>query len=273
MPRDEDDEEETSKRIVISTHTISLQEQLINKDLPLLNSVIPREFTSVLVKGRGNYISLRRLELARKRAASMFNDVEYSQLEQLRSWIKDTADGSLSSLSFRPTGALWDEVASDTSNCFGRKCPTYDKCFYYRARRRVQGAQIMVVNHALFFTDLAIRDELGWGIIPDYDVAVLDECHTIESVASDHLGLKVTNGQVQYTLIKLYNPSTGKGLFVAMGLDRLCERVTRAHTVIDQMVFDLDNWMGGERETRRVPQPRIVTTCSAIRFMSWEGRC
>jgi ATP-dependent DNA helicase DinG len=253
------EEEEPSKRVVISTHTISLQEQLMNKDLPLLNSVIPREFTSVLVKGRGNYISLRRFELARKRATALFNDSEFSQLDQLRHWTKETTDGSLSSLPFRPSGSLWDEVSSDTSNCMGRKCPTYDKCFYYRARRRVQGAQILVVNHALFFTDLAIRDELGWGIIPDYDVAVLDECHMIESVASAHLGLKITNGQVQYTLNKLYNPATGRGLFVAMGLERLIERVQRAHTMIDQMVFDLDTWMGKERDTKRVHQPRIVT--------------
>ena len=254
-----DDEEEPARRIVISTHTISLQEQLMNKDLPLLNSVIPREFTSVLVKGRGNYISLRRFELARKRATAMFNDTEFAQLEQLRQWTKETSDGSLSSLPFRPSGSLWDEVSSDTSNCMGRKCPTYEKCFYYRARRRVQGAQILVVNHALFFTDLAIRDELGWGIIPDYDVAVLDECHTIESVASAHLGLKITNSQVQYTLNKLYNPATGRGLFIAMGLDRLRDRVHSAHTMIDQMVFDLDNWMGRDRDTKRVHEPRIVT--------------
>ena len=254
-----DGEEEPSRRVVISTHTISLQEQLINKDLPLLNSVIPREFTSVLVKGRGNYLSLRRFELARKRASAMFNDTEFAQLDELRKWTKETTDGSLSSLPFRPTGSLWDEVASDTSNCMGRKCPTYDKCFYYRARRRVQGAQLLIVNHALFFTDLAIRDELGWGIIPDYDVAILDECHMIESVASAHLGLKISNGQVQYTLNKLYNPSTGRGLFVAMALDRLCERVQRAHVMIDQMVFDLDSWMGRDRDTKRVHEPRIVT--------------
>jgi ATP-dependent DNA helicase DinG len=252
-------EDEPRRRVVISTHTISLQEQLIHKDLPLLNSVIPREFSSVLVKGRGNYLSLRRFDLARKRASAMFSDVEYAQLEQLRQWVVETTDGSLSSMPFRPTGSLWDEVASDTSNCLGRKCTTYDKCFYYAARRRAQGAQILVVNHALFFTDLAIRDELGFGIIPDYDAAILDECHTLESVASSHLGLKVTNGQVQYTLNKLYNPNTGKGLFVAMGLDSLCDKVHRAHVGIDQIVFDLDQWMGPERNTLRVRKSKIVT--------------
>lgn len=253
------DQEEASRRVVVSTHTISLQEQLIDKDLPLLNSVIPREFSSVLVKGRSNYLSLRRYEIARARAASMLNETEFSQLQSLKSWLAETSDGSLSSLPFRPLGSLWDEVASDTSNCLGRKCKTFDACYYYRARRRVQGAQILVVNHALFFTDLALKKEMGFGILPDYDAAVLDECHTLESVASSHLGIKVTNGQVQYTLNKLYNPNTGKGLFAALGLDLLTESVNKAHTMMDQLVFDLDQWMGQDKSSaRRVREPAIV---------------
>lgn len=258
-PTEEPSEDADSRRVVISTHTISLQEQLIDKDLPLLNSVIPREFSSVLVKGRGNYVSLRRFDIARSRAASMLNDTESQQLDQLRQWLRETADGSLSSLPFRPSGSLWDEISSDTSNCLGRKCKTYDQCYYYQARRRVLGAQILVVNHALFFTDLALRSELGWGIIPDYDAAVLDECHTLESVASSHLGIKVTNGQVQYTLNKLYNPSTGKGLFAALDLRLMMDKVSRAHTLIDQMVFDLDQWMGkGNAANRRVREVHII---------------
>jgi len=253
------DDEDAVNRVIVSTHTISLQEQLIDKDLPLLNSVIPREFSSVLVKGRGNYISLRRFETARARATNMLNESEFQQLEQIRNWLKETGDGSLSSLPFSPFGSLWDEVASDTSNCLGRKCKTYDECYYYAARRRVQGAQILVVNHALFFTDLALRRELGFGIIPDYSAAVLDECHTIESVASGHLGIKITNGQVEYTLNKLFNPATNKGLLVAMDLRRLIDRVTRAHTMISEMAFDLDNWMGkGERSAVRVREKNIV---------------
>ncbi len=254
-----DDGQDHGPRVVISTHTISLQEQLIAKDLPLLNSVIPREFSSVLVKGRGNYLSLRRLDQARRRSTAMFNVEEDHQLGQIQSWARETNDGSLSTLPVRPSSSVWDEVASDTSNCLGRKCATYDQCFYYKARRRALGAQILVVNHALFFTDLAIRDELGWGIIPDYDAVVLDECHTIESVACDHLGLKLTNGQVEYALNKLYNPATNRGLFVALGLDRLCELVSRAHSLMDQMVFDLDQWMGSEVVNKRVSGRGIVS--------------
>lgn len=249
----------TSRRVIVSTHTISLQEQLMQKDLPLLNSVIPREFTSVLVKGRSNYLSLRRFGLARTRATQMLNEVEHEQLNQIRKWVETTTDGSLSSLPFRPIGSVWDEVSSDTSNCLGRKCKTYEQCFYYMARRRVQGAQILVVNHALFFTDLAIRDSLGFGILPDYETVILDECHTLESVASAHLGLKITNGQVEYTLNKLFNPHTGRGLFVALKLDRLQELVGKAHRAVDQLIFDLDQWMGDSTTaTRRVRDKMIV---------------
>ena len=149
-------------RIVVSTHTISLQEQLISKDLPLLNAVIPREFSSVLVKGRGNYLSKRRLELAVNRSASLISsDRDYEDLESIRKWSKETHEGSLSSLPFKPSLSIWDEVASDSGNCMGRKCKNHASCFYYTARRRVFNSQILVVNHAIFFSDLALRAQGG----------------------------------------------------------------------------------------------------------------
>ena len=114
-------------------------------------------------------------------------------LRQIIAWSKKTGDGSLSDLSFQPRPSVWDEVASDSSNCLGRKCPTYNECFYFRARRRVHNAQILVVNHALFFSDLALR-RVGASILPDYDAVIFDEAHTLEAVAGDHLGLGVTVG-------------------------------------------------------------------------------
>src|SRR4051794_34121839 len=135
------EEDSASPKIVISTHTISLQEQLIGKDLPLLNAVIPREFSAVLVKGRRNYLSLRRMESALARSQSLFNDDDQiSELRKIRKWSKDTVDGTLSDLPFQPIGPVWDEVASDSSNCMGRRCPTYGQCFYYKDRRRMQHA-------------------------------------------------------------------------------------------------------------------------------------
>lgn len=268
-PTLDDEDEESSQRVVISTHTISLQEQLIQKDLPLLNSVIPREFISILVKGRGNYLSLRRFNLANSRATLLLDDVEQEQLRRLKQWIQTTPDGSLSTLPFRPSPSLWDEVASDSSNCLGRKCKTHNSCFYYQARRRMIGAQILVVNHALFFTDLALREEAGFGILPNYSAVVLDECHTIESVASAHLGIRVTTSQLRYTLNKLYNPNTGRGLFVAMDLQRLCEQVNKAQFMVDQFVFDLDSWMGsGENQAKRVRSRNIIENTLSERFQS-----
>ena len=229
-------------KIVISTHTISLQEQLIQKDLPLLNAVIPREFSAVLVKGRRNYLSLRRLDLALARSQSLFNDDEQiAQLREVRKWSKSTADGSLSDLSFQPLGQVWDEVASDSGNCLGRRCPTHSKCFYYKDRRRVQNAQILVVNHALLFSDIALR-RAGVSILPDYDVVILDEAHTVEGIASDHLGINVTSGQIEYTLNKLYNDRTNKGLLVHHGLSKEQQQVDRCRQLADDFFADLYDW-------------------------------
>ncbi len=119
------DDKRYPRRIVVSTHTISLQEQLIGKDLPLLERVIPLEFSAVLVKGRGNYLSLRRLDnaAAARRQPVLASDEEFEQLRQLAGWSKETADGSLADLDFRPLPQVWDEVASDHGNCMGRQVP------------------------------------------------------------------------------------------------------------------------------------------------------
>src|SRR6185295_10606841 len=115
---------------------------------------------------------------------------------------KETNDGSLADLEYKPLPQIWDEIESDSGNCLGRNCPTYKECFYYQARRRVQNAQILVVNHALFFSDLALRRQ-GASILPDYDTVIFDEAHNVEAVASDHLGVSISSGQVEYLLNKL----------------------------------------------------------------------
>ncbi|QDT01004.1 ATP-dependent DNA helicase [Adhaeretor mobilis] len=243
-------------KIVVSTHTISLQEQLISKDLPLLNSVIPREFSAVLVKGRRNYMSLRRLHTASSRSGSLFDSRDaYDQLDDLRRWSETTRDGSLADLEYKPAPSVWDEVASDHGNCMGRRCPTYRKCFYYQDRRRVQNAQILVVNHALFFSDLSLRRS-GVSILPDYDVAVLDEAHTVEAVAADHLGVRLTSSQIDYTLSRLYNDRTNKGLLVGHGLESLAKLVDSCRYVATEFFGDVWEWREGEAPPNgRVREP------------------
>jgi len=246
-------------RVVISTHTISLQEQLIRKDIPLLNSVIPREFSAVLVKGRRNYISLRRLQNAMQRSHSLFDSFEtVDQLRDIKTWSEQTNDGSLSDLLYQPFPQVWDEVASDHGNCLGRRCPTYKKCFYYQDRRRVQHAQLMIVNHALFFSDLALRRN-GVSILPDYDVVVLDEAHTIEAVAADHLGIRLTSGQIEYVLSRLYNDRTQKGLLVHHEMRELQQMVDGCRVAADDFFADLMDWKTSKAPANgRVGQPLSV---------------
>jgi ATP-dependent DNA helicase DinG len=248
------------RRVIISTHTISLQEQLIHKDIPFLQSVIPLEFTAVLVKGRGNYLSRRRLESALGRAVNLFSRPEdHEHLRAIREWAATTDDGSLSDLDFRPSSSVWDEVASDHGNCLGKKCPNHEDCFYYRARRRVYNAQLLVVNHALFFTDLALRRE-GASILPEYDVVVFDEAHTLEAVAGDHLGLQVRSGQVEYLLNKLYNDRTNRGLLVHHRLDKLQRLVVDCHLRSDAFFASVDEWLRAQRGGNgRVRQKQIVS--------------
>lgn len=252
------------RRIVVSTHTISLQEQLIQKDVPLLNSIIPLEFSAVLAKGRGNYISLRRLKQALKRSDSLFStDEQVSQVQDLREWAVTTNDGSRADLDLKVLPSVWDEVKSDSGNCLGRKCPSYADCHYFKARKRLQNADILIVNHALFFSDLSLR-RLGVNILPDYDTVILDEAHTIQDVASDHLGLGITLGQIDYTLSKLYNESTNKGLLVHHNLKAGQQSVVQCRIRAEDLFGDILAWIArtqtsnARNTTTRVQEPGIV---------------
>lgn len=252
------------RRIVISTHTISLQEQLITKDIPLLNAVIPLEFSAVLAKGRSNYISLRRMNQALERSNSLFPTLEENQqLEKIRDWTKQTVDGSRADLKMGVYPQVWDEVRSDSGNCLGRKCPTHSKCFYFAARQRLQNADILIVNHALFFSDLALR-QMGANILPDYDTVILDEAHTVADVASDHLGMALTMRQIDYTLNKLYNDKTNKGLLVHHRSVDGQKLVLRCNVLAEDFFSDITGWVSrnNQQQTRnmttRVKQKGIV---------------
>ena len=265
---------EGKQRIVVSTHTISLQEQLMSKDIPLLNSVIPLEFSAVLAKGRGNYISLRRLQNAVRKSEQLFaTEDEHYQLGQISSWSKNTPGGSRSELQWRVSSQVWDEVESDTSNCLRRKCGFYNDCHYYKARRRLQHADVIVVNHALFFVDLAMRKQ-GFSLLPDYNVVILDEAHTVPDVASAHLGMKVTKGQLEYSLNKLFNERNGKGLLVAQGLGDGQQLVTACRKEAEVFFGDVMTWAArnatsnyGKSITIRVRDPDIVQNSLSARIM------
>src|SRR4051794_37734986 len=226
----------TRKRVVISTHTISLQEQLIEKDIPLIRATYPEEFTAVLVKGRSNYLCQRRLEQTRRRQSLLFD--HNGQLESLwaiEEWAQKTTDGSLADLPAVPQPGVWDKVCAEHGNCLGKKCNFYKDCFWQAAKRRMQAGTILVVNHALFFSDLALR-MAGVNYLPKYDAVILDEVHTVEDVAGDHFGLKISESGLRYQLRTLYDTKRGKGLLSVHGsyardaindIDELNQRLER----------------------------------------------
>jgi ATP-dependent DNA helicase DinG len=261
-------------KVVVTTHTIALQEQLVGKDIPFLRSVMPQEFSAVLVKGRSNYISLRRLEVAIKRQDLLFQrPEEIDQLVTLRMWSRRTQDGSRSDLDFRPMPSVWEAVQSEDGNCLGRDCPHHAECFYFRARRRMRTAHLLVVNHALFVTDLALRGE-GFGLLPDYKIAVIDEAHTLESVAGEHLGVQLSNIGVDYALARLYNARTNKGVLSGhrRDMDEAIRQAQKTRELAEDFFNRAATWFqeqpAGYNGRVRRPTGWSETFCEELRRLS-----
>ncbi|MBN8596062.1 MAG: hypothetical protein J0L78_00140 [Planctomycetes bacterium] len=165
----------------------------------------------VLVKGRGNYVSIRRLKQASERQDKLFSDASARRsLHVIEDWAQTTLDGTLSTLPALERMGVWDKVQSDSGNCMGRKCPTFDRCFYQSARAELEGANLLICNHALFFSDLALRVQ-DVGFLPRYQHVVLDEAHNVEDVASEHFGRSLAEGRVMHLLTTLCHPKSGKG--------------------------------------------------------------
>ena len=236
----------TGEKAVISTYTITLQEQLINKDIPFLSDCIDQPFVAALAKGRGNYLCKRRLEFALRRQRSLFDDFG-TELEQISNWAGVTEDGSLSDIPFLPKSQVWDKVRSEHGNCRGRKCPHFRDCFYWRARRRLDKADIIIANHALFFSDLVLREE-GASILPDYKFVVIDEAHNIEHVAEDHFGINISNHRIRYLLDGLYNPRTHRGLLAHMNADKAIDLVGLARRKSTNFLKNVRDWYDGVKE-------------------------
>lgn len=261
---------EKGERVVVATCTIALQEQLLDKDVPLLRAICQErdeDFHAVLVKGRGNYVSIRRLKLASQRQDRLFADAPSRRsLHVIEDWAYQTDDGTLSTLPALERPGVWDRVQSDSGNCMGRRCPTYQQCFYQSARREMDRANLLICNHAIFFSDLAMRRQ-GVGFLPEYDHVILDEAHNVEDVAGDHFGLSLTEGRVRRLLMNLFHKRTGKGYLSLLQLedaapesvDQTVHAALRAEEASDRM-FDalLELTKGGRIETVRIHEANAV---------------
>ncbi len=230
------------KKAIICTHTINLQEQLVEKDLPLLHRVLPIDFNFAMLKGRANYLCTRRLRKARQQSASLFNSSETAELERIWKWSQETTNGSLSDFDEEPDPKVWESVCSERGLCTPKKCGYSSDlaqenhvCFFQRARQKILSADVLVLNHTLFFTLLNSVDEerTGDGILFKNDFVIFDEAHTVEQVAARHIGISVGSGAVRYSLQRLYNPRTEKGLLATLRQGPSVKAVTEALELSD----------------------------------------
>jgi ATP-dependent DNA helicase DinG len=184
-------------RVVISTGTKNLQEQLMEKDIPFLQKVLPRKFTASYMKGRSNYACLQRIRRAETSPVLEGLD-ELDYFDEVRQWARESQTGDRAELTGLPENLpFWRHIDARSEICVGQKCPDYDACFITRMRQRAMDADIVIVNHHLFFADLALRNSEYGQVLPDYSAVIFDEAHQIEDVAAEYFGAQVSSYQLE----------------------------------------------------------------------------
>jgi len=233
-------------RVIVSTGTKNLQEQLMEKDIPFLQNILPRPFSATYMKGRNNYVCLNRLA----RAQSMpvlegLDEVDY--FDEVEHWSKESETGDRAELANLPESlSTWRHIDARSESCLGQKCPDFDPCFITRMRNRAQEADIVVVNHHLFFADLSLRGSNYGSVLPEYTAVILDEAHLVEEVASEYFGAQVSNYQIE-DLVRDLGMLTIEDAEVDKELTHSAARLSR---------FSEDFWMGfrdGRGEDGRYP--------------------
>ena len=195
----------SGKRVLVSTGTKNLQEQIVDKDLPVLTRVLDRPFTATVMKGRSNYLCLHRYQamrsggLPRQQRLGGFGQPgtevdERILLPILERWVATTATGDRAELRDLPEDLpIWSELSASADNCLGTTCPQFNECYVTQMRQRAADSDLVIVNHHLLFADAAVRKGNYGAVIPDRDVAILDEAHQLEDVATNYFGLSVSN--------------------------------------------------------------------------------
>ncbi len=203
---------ENEKKVIISTNTINLQEQLLNKDIPIAKKIMPRDFKYLLVKGRGNFLCNRKhANLLSMKPADLedFSDDQKRQFEALINWGKDTKTGDKSELYFEPDYTVWELFQSETDICAGARCPYKSECFFLKSREEKKKADILIANHHIFFSDLSIRKEIGfntdYSILPEYGLVVFDEAHNIQKVARDYFSYEASKYGFTKAMNQIHN--------------------------------------------------------------------
>lgn len=204
------------ERVIVSTYTRNLQEQLYYKDIPLATAAVG-PFRAALLKGRGNYLCWRKWREAAQYPELLLGDRERAEAMILAHWAECTQSGDVSEHGgFNPARApgLWSKLSAESATCQGGRCPQYRRCFLFRARKAAQEAELVVVNHSLLFSDLAAQNR----ILPEYQRLVFDEAHNLEQVATDYLGFSLNRWEVLNFLQGVYSRKGGEsGLLAKLG--------------------------------------------------------
>lgn len=253
----------TSQKIVVSTYTIHLQEQLLHSDIPKLSQALGREVKAVLVKGRSNYLCMRRLQLARRMGGDLFRPEHQNWLDRLAAWANETEDGSRQSLPEEPPMEVWSQVCAEEGTCVYPSQREHQNCFLTRARARMQDADLLIVNHALFFSDLAMRGQGGSGLLPEFDVVVMDEAHQMEEAAGQALGIRLTSWSFTRWIRSLYHSDSRKGLLSVLKKGTLAHEVGQVQKHVDRLFEQMQAWSfqrGDGRGCVRVKEPLDIQT-------------
>ncbi|MBS1795413.1 MAG: DEAD/DEAH box helicase [Acidobacteria bacterium] len=187
----------TKKRVIISTGTKNLQEQLMEKDIPFLQKVMPKKFTAAYMKGRSNYACLFKIKKAENQPILEGLD-EMDYFDEVRHWSRETEMGDRAELLNLPENiSFWPRINAKSETCIGQKCADFEACFITRMRQRADEADIIIVNHHLFFADLNVRGNQYGRVLPDYGAVIFDEAHLIEDIAADYFGFQVSSFQIE----------------------------------------------------------------------------
>lgn len=224
---------EGNRRVVVATYTKALQQQLVRKDLPFLKKVLG-DFKFALCVGGENYLCLRRFDQLRMH--DLFEQAERDPLNRLFEWSTRTRTGLRTELNIEPPPGLWAKACRQSDLCFGKECPSHKDCFYQKAKQFEHQAHILVANHHLFFADMAT----GGNVLPHHKAVVFDEAHQIEDVATDYLGLEVSNFSVRYLLDTLLSRRTHKGLLTRLTVRS--EELLDAQGMIDEIRMQAENF-------------------------------
>jgi len=245
-----------NKKVVISTYTKTLQQQILNHDIPLLQDQLGVPFRYSICLGHENYLSLRRLKRAGQ-TGLFTNPEEDGQMGAIFDWAGTTSAGVRNDLPFQVLPSVWEEVGRQKDQCLGKHCETYDSCFYFKARKKWFGAHLLIVNHHLFFANVASSG----AVLPAFDAVVFDEAQNIEDAATSFLGLDISNSNLIFFLDRLYNPKTRRGVLTRLDHDlvpTVRKQVMVVRQAVDVFFTRLMEEFGNKDRVLRLYKPLVV---------------